>query len=49
MIAKDNRPVAFFSRKSSNMQQKYSITRIELLAIVGLQRNAVGSIYQGLH
>jgi hypothetical protein len=34
MIAQDNRPIAFFSRKLSKMQQKYSVTKIELLAIV---------------
>ncbi len=33
MIAQDNRPIAFFSRKLSKMQ-KYSVTEIELLAIV---------------
>jgi hypothetical protein len=30
----DNRPIAFFSRKLSETQQKYSVTEIELLAIV---------------
>ncbi len=34
VIAQDNRPIAFFSRKLSEMQQKYSVTKIELLAIV---------------
>jgi hypothetical protein len=34
MIAQDNRPIAFFSRKLSETQQKYSVTEIELLAIV---------------
>ncbi len=34
VITQDNRLVAFFSRKLSKMQQKYSITEIELLAIV---------------
>ncbi len=34
VITRDNRPIAFFSRKLSNMQQKYSVTEIELLAIV---------------
>jgi hypothetical protein len=34
MIAQDNKLIAFFSRKLSKMQQKYSATEIELLAIV---------------
>jgi hypothetical protein len=34
MITQDNRPTAFFRRKLSKMQQKYSVTEIELLAIV---------------
>jgi hypothetical protein len=31
VITQDNRPIAFFSRKLSKMQQKYSVTEIELL------------------
>ena len=34
VITQQNRPIAFFSRKLSEMQQKYSVTEIELLAIV---------------
>ncbi len=34
VINQDNRPIAFFSRKLSDMQRKYSVTKIELLAIV---------------
>jgi hypothetical protein len=34
VITQDNRPIAFFRRKISKMQQKYSVTEIELLAIV---------------
>ncbi len=34
MITQDNKPIAFFSRKLSKMQQKYSVTDIELLAKV---------------
>jgi hypothetical protein len=35
VITQDDRPIAFFSRKLSKTQQKYSVTKIELLAIVG--------------
>jgi hypothetical protein len=34
VITQDNRPLAFFSRKLSKTQTKYSVTKIELLAIV---------------
>jgi hypothetical protein len=34
VITQDNRPIAFFSRKLSKMQQKYSVTEIELLNTV---------------
>jgi hypothetical protein len=34
VITQDNRPITFISRKFSVMQAKYSITNIELLAIV---------------
>ena len=34
VITQSNRPLAFFSRKLSDTQQKYSVTKIELLAIV---------------
>ncbi len=34
VITQDNRPIAFFNRKLSKMQQKYSVTGIELLTIV---------------
>eukprot|EP00804_Cyclotella_cryptica_P016680 CCRYP_001999-RA/>CCRYP_001999-RA protein AED:0.06 eAED:0.06 QI:1397/-1/1/1/-1/1/1/255/979 len=34
VITQNNRPLAFFSRKLSQMQQKYSVTEQELLAIV---------------
>jgi hypothetical protein len=34
VITQDNRPIAFFNRKLSDVQRKYSITKIELLAIV---------------
>ncbi len=34
VITQYNRPIAFFSRKLSETQTKYSVTEIELLAIV---------------
>jgi hypothetical protein len=34
VISQGNRPIAFFSRKPSEVQSKYSVTKIELLAIV---------------
>ncbi len=34
VITQDNRPIAFFSRKFPHTQRKYSVTKIELLAIV---------------
>ncbi len=34
MITQDNRPIAFFSRKLSETQTKYNVTKIKLLAIV---------------
>jgi hypothetical protein len=34
VITQDNRPIAFFSRKLSGAQSKYTVTKLELLAIV---------------
>ncbi len=34
VITQGNRPIAFFSRKPSMTQTKYSVTKIKLLAIV---------------
>jgi hypothetical protein len=34
VITQDNRPIAFFSWELSNAHRKYSVTKIELLAIV---------------
>jgi hypothetical protein len=45
MIAQDNRPIALFSRKLSNMQQKYSVTEIELLAIVETLKEFKGMLW----
>jgi hypothetical protein len=45
VITHDNRPIAFFSQKLSNMQHKYSITKIELLAIVETLKEFRGMIW----
>jgi hypothetical protein len=45
VIAQDNRPIAFFSRKLSKMQQKYSITKIELLTIVETLKEFKGMLW----
>jgi hypothetical protein len=34
VITQDNRPIVFFSRKLSGAQSKYTVTKLELLAIV---------------
>ena len=34
VITQVNKPIAFFSRKLTETQQRYSVTKIELLAIV---------------
>ncbi len=45
VITEDNRPIAFFSRKLSKMQQKYSATEIELLAIVETLKEIKGILW----
>jgi hypothetical protein len=45
IITKDNRPIAFFSGKLSEMQQKYSVTEIELLAIVETLKEFKGMLW----
>ncbi len=45
VILLDNRPIAFFSRKLSRMQQKYSVTEIELLAIVETLKEFKGMLW----
>ncbi len=45
VITQDNRPIAFFSQKLSNMQRKYSITKIELLAIVETLKEFKGMLW----
>ncbi len=45
MITQDNRPIAFFSRKLSKVQQKYSVTEIEFLAIVETLKEFKGMLW----
>ncbi len=45
VITQDNRLIAFFSRKLSKMQQKYSVTEIELLAIVETLKEFKGMLW----
>ncbi len=44
VITQDNRPIAFFSQKLSNTQRKYSVTEIELLAIVEILKEFKGML-----
>jgi hypothetical protein len=45
VITQDNRPIAFFSWRLSNAQRKYSITKIELLAIVETKKESKGMLW----
>jgi hypothetical protein len=45
VITQNKRPIAFFSRKRSEMQQKYSVTEIELLAIVETLKEFKGVLW----
>jgi hypothetical protein len=45
VITQDNKPIAFFSWKLSNVQCKYSVTKIELLAIVETLREFKGMLW----
>jgi hypothetical protein len=53
VITQDNRPIVFFSWKLSDTQRKYSVTKIELLAIVEtftrVQRDAMGPANQSVY
>ncbi len=52
VITQENRPIAFFSRKLSTTQRKYSLAKIELLAIGNLkrvQRVAMGPIHKSVY
>jgi hypothetical protein len=45
VITQDNRPIAFFSWKLSDTQRKYSVTKIELLAIVETLKEFEGMLW----
>jgi hypothetical protein len=45
VISQGNRPIAFFSRKLTEMQQCYSMTKIELLAIVETLKEFKGMLW----
>eukprot|EP00804_Cyclotella_cryptica_P013263 CCRYP_007025-RA/>CCRYP_007025-RA protein AED:0.37 eAED:0.69 QI:0/0/0/1/0.33/0.5/4/0/454 len=45
VITQNNRPLAFFSRKLSQAQQKYSVTKQELLAIVETLKEFKGMLW----
>ncbi len=45
VITQDNRPIGFFSWKPSDMQRKYSVTKIELLAIVEKLKEFKGMLW----
>jgi hypothetical protein len=52
IITQDNRPIAFLSWKLSNTQHKYSVTKIELLAMVRkkrVQRDAMGPKHKSVY
>jgi hypothetical protein len=45
VITQKNRPIAFFSRKLTAAQRKYSVTKIELLAIVETLKEFKGMLW----
>ncbi len=45
VITQENRPIAFLSWKLSTMQRKYSVTKIELLAIVKTLKEFKGMLW----
>ncbi len=45
VITQDNRPIAFFSWKLSDTQRKYSVIKIELLAIVETLKESKGMLW----
>ncbi len=45
VITQDIRPIAFFSQKLSNTQRKYSVTKIEVLAIFKTLKEFKGMLW----
>jgi hypothetical protein len=45
VITQENRPIAFFSRKLSGAQSKYTVTELELLAIVETLKEFNGMLW----
>jgi len=45
VITQDNRPTAFFSRKLSGAQSKYTVTKLELLPIVETLKKFNGMLW----
>jgi len=45
VITQENRPIMFFSRKLSGVQSKYTITKLELLAIVETLKEFNGMLW----
>jgi hypothetical protein len=45
VIVQNNRPIAFFSRKLTETQQKYSVTELELLSIVETLKEFRGMLW----
>jgi hypothetical protein len=45
VITQGNRPIGFFSQKLSDAQRKYSVTKIELLAIVETLKEFKGMLW----
>jgi hypothetical protein len=45
VITQDNRPISFFSQKLSGTQSKYTVTKLELLAIVETLKEFKGMLW----
>jgi hypothetical protein len=45
VITQDNRPIAFFSRKLSGAQSKYTVIKLELLAIAETLKEFKGMLW----